>query len=440
MRGRQREDSHIPTPLDDGGWPGVTPQEPRITTFTSLGNRDYRWFWLSMLAAFGALHMQLIARNWLAYELTGGSALSLGFVAAAWGLPVLFMTFLGGTVTDRVPKRTLLVVTQAINLTITLVVAVLITTGVITLWHLVLAAFTTGVTFAFNAPGRQAFIPQLVPRRQLMNAIALNSTGSNLMRVLGYFVGGALIVAIGVAGVYYVVVGLYAASIVLLLMVSVPGSPTVRTGELGPTSGEGNTTSVAADLVQGLRYIVHHPLILSLLALEFIPVMLAMPYMNLLPVFAVDVFGRGPEALGFLMGAAGVGALVGALTIASLGDLRRKGPLLIGLALLFGVALAIFAFTPSFSIALVLLLFVGGGSAAYMAMNNTLIQSNITDEVRGRVMSVYVMTFALMPLGTLLVSAAVEEVGASLAVGGAGIVVTLFVIAMAIFRPTLRRL
>ncbi|MBE0415762.1 MAG: MFS transporter [Dehalococcoidia bacterium] len=420
-------DFREPPPLKDGDWGVITPTEPRVTTFSSLGNRNYRWFWLSMLASFGALHMELIARNWLAWEMTH-SALALGMVAAAWGLPVLLLTLYGGAVTDRVKKRNLLIVTLAINMLITLVVAVLITTGVIVLWHLILAAFTTGVTFAFNAPGRQSFIPELVPKRQLMNAIALYSTSSSLLRVIGYTLGGILIGAIGVDMVYYIVVGCYITAAGFLAMISISGKPVERA-----------RTSVRADLVEGLRYIWHSPLILSLLALEFIPVLIALPFMNLMPIFA-DMFQRGSQGLGFLMGAVGAGSLIGALTIASLGDFKRKGPLLLVLALGFGVMLALFGISNSYPLSLALLVGVGIGSSGYFAVNNTLIQSNITNEVRGRVMGIYMMTFALMPLGTFLLGAVVEEIGASLTVAGSGAIVVIFVLAMAILRPTLRRL
>jgi predicted MFS family arabinose efflux permease len=249
------------------------------------------------------------------------------------------------------------------------------------------------------------------------------------MRVLGYSLGGVLIAVIGVAGVYYIVVGSYIASVVLLLMVTARGEPVDRA-----------KTSVRTDLREGLRYIGHNRLIVLLLTLEFVPVLIAQPYMNLLPVFAVDVFGRGSQGLGFLMGAAGAGSLIGALIIASLGDFKRKGRLLLSLAFVFSVMLTIFAFSQSFTLSVALLFGVGAGGAGYFATNNTLIQSNITDEVRGRVMSIYSMTFALGPLGTLLIGAAVDQVGAHYAVGGVGIIVTLFILAMAIMRPDLRRL
>jgi len=194
-----------PGPLNEKEQGVLHSEHSRVTTFTSLRNRHYRWFWLGMLISFIAVHLQLVARNWLVYELTG-SALDLGIVIAAWGLPILLLSFYGGAVADRVKKRDLLIVTQVANGVVTLIIAILIATGAIALWHLIAAAALTGIIFAFHVPARLAIIPELVNKREIQNAIALNSTGMNLSRFFGFAIGGLLLGVIGVAGVYYIAV------------------------------------------------------------------------------------------------------------------------------------------------------------------------------------------------------------------------------------------
>ncbi len=417
-----------PVPPREGELEVLPPEQARVTTFTSLKNRHYRWFWLGMLASFIGIHLQLVARNWLVYEMTG-SALALGIVIAAWGLPILLLSLYGGAVADRVKKRDLLIVTQMANGIITLIIAILIATEGILLWHLIAAAALTGIIFAFHVPARLAIIPELVQKREILNAIALNSTGMNLSRFVGFAIGGALLGAIGVAGVYYVVVFCFFVSAALLFMLPVVEKVRQRA-----------VTSIKVDMMEGLRYIYHSPLLRSLLAMAFVSIAFGLPYMNLMPVFAVDIFDVGEFGLGLLLGMAGLGALIGSLIIASLGDFRRKGLLCIGLAFGFGATVALFGFSDSYPLSLVLLIAVGLLGAGYLAVNNTLIQSKVPHEMLGRVMSIYVMTFAMMPLGTLPLGAVSEAIGAQLAIGAGGIIVVLFTLGMAIFHTRLRRL
>ena len=417
-----------PVPPGEGELEVLPPEQARVTTFTSLKNRHYRWFWLGMLASFIGIHLQLVARNWLVYEMTG-SALALGIVIAAWGLPILLLSLYGGAVADRVKKRDLLIVTQVANGIITLIIAILIATGGILLWHLIAAAALTGIIFAFHVPARLAIIPELVQKREILNAIALNSTGMNLSRFVGFAIGGALLGVIGVAGVYYVVVFCFFVSAALLFMLPVVEKVRQRA-----------VTSIKVDMMEGLRYIYHSPLLRSLLAMAFVAIAFGLPYMNLMPVFAVDIFDVGEFGLGFLLGMAGLGSLIGSLILASLGDFRRKGLLCIGLAFGFGATVALFGFSDSYPLSLVLLIAVGLLGAGYLAVNNTLIQSKVPHEMLGRVMSIYVMTFAMMPLGTLPLGAVSEAIGAQLAIGAGGIIVVLFTLGMAIFHPRLRRL
>ena len=421
-------DFQTPAPLGESELEALPPHKGRVTTFASLKNRHYRWFWLGMLASFVGIHLQLVARNWLVYEMTG-SALWLGIVIAAWGLPILLLSLYGGAIADRVKKRDLLVWTQVANGAITLIIAVLIATDTIQVWHLILAAAVTGIIFAFHVPARLAIIPELVKQREVLNAIALNATGMNLSRFLGFAIGGLLLAVIGVAGVYFMVVAAFFLSAGLLLML-----PKVE------SAAKTAVTSIRTDLVEGLRYIHRNTIIRTLLAMAFVSIGFGLPYMNIMPVFAVDVFDVGESGLGFLLGAAGLGALVGSLIIASMGDFKKKGLLLLVLAFGFGVSVALFAFSGSYPLALALLVAVGLLGTGYLALNNTLIQNTVPHRMLGRVMSIYVMTFSLMPLGTLPLGAITDAVGAPVAIGAGGIVVALFTVAMAALLPGLRRL
>lgn len=399
-----------------------------LQMFSSLKNPDFRWYWVGMLGSFSAMQMQMIAQGWLVYTMTN-SPLALGIVSAGWGLPVLVFSLLGGAVTDRVNKRNLLMVTQSTAGIIALTVAILVASGSVQLWHLIAASLAVGVVFSFNMPGRQAIIPELVEESNLMNAIALNSAAMNLMRIGAPALGGVLIGVIGVAGVYFLTVASYAFVVGTLLMIR-------NSGDRAPQQ----QMSLGRSMMEGLRYIRGNYILAVLLAMALIPILFAMPYQMLMPAFAVGVLHTGPEGLGILMAATGVGALLGSLFIASLGNFQRKGMLLFGAALVFGLALLFLGFSQSFGLSLFILLLTGAGGTSYMAVNNTLLQTNVTHEVRGRVMSIYMMTWGLMPLGALPASALAEAWGVSFALGLGGGIMAFFTLAFALLFPRMRRL
>jgi len=286
-----------------------------------------------------------------------------------------------------------------------------------------------GAIFSFNMPAQQAIIPELVGEESLMNAIALNSAAMNLTRIAAPALAGLLVGIIGVAGVYWIITACYIVSISGLLMVRVTSTMPVRPD-----------APMREDLVAGLRYVRHNPTMVTLLALAVIPILFAMPYQMLMPIFARQVLDVGASGYGWLMSMAGVGALAGSLGIASLGDFRRKGLLLLGFGLVFGTALVGFSFSGSFYLSLIILLVVGVGSTGYMALNNTLIQLNTPHEMRGRVMSLFMMTVGLMPLGTLPAGAVAEVVGVAPVVGVGGAIVVVFMVAIALTQRRVRNL
>ena len=396
-------------------------------TFDALYIPGYRWYWFGTAAAFLGMQMQWPAQSWLAYELTGSPFL-LGLVSAAWGIPMLLLSLFGGVLADRMEKRRLLILSQGGLGVISLALAVLVSLDLIQFWHLLVAAALSGTVFAFNMPARQAIIPELVPRRSLFNAIALSSGVMNATRVIGPSVAGVLMAVIGIDGAFYAAVG--CTLVAMLLLIKLPR-----------TSPEGRRVqaSVAGDIIEGLRYLRSHPLILTLLSMVMMMVLFGMPYQSLMPVFA-EILEVQELGFGFLMTMTGVGAVVGSLVIANLGDFKRKGALPLVCGISFGLTLILFANITSLYPALFVLMVVGAVSTSFMSINNTLIQMNITDEVRGRVMSVYMMTFGLMPLGTLPAGAIAERWGAPIAITIGGGILAVVVLLLAILRPNVRRL
>lgn len=397
-------------------------------TFSSLRIRGYRWYWISNLLTFFGFQMQLVARGWLIYDMTD-SAFLLGVVTAAWAVPTLIIGPFGGVIADRVEKRNLIVVNQTVTVLITLAVTILIVTDAIQVWHLLTASILTGVVFSLNLPARQAIVPELVGEKRLMNAIALNSSGMNVTKIVGPALAGILVGLIGISGVYVLITVCYAGTVGAMLKVS-PTGVTARTGKTGMIS----------DIAYGFSYVRHNSLVLMLLALEFVVNFFGWPYMMLMPVFARDVFELGPTGLGILMSATGIGALFGSLGLAYAGDFRRKGLLLLGLFFAFGVGLILFSNAKTLHLALLFLLIVGGTATGSFALNNTLILSSIPHEVRGRVMSIYMMTWTAEALGVLPIAALAEAKGVPLAVSASGALLAILAVMMAVFVPRLRKL
>jgi len=451
MNDRQPEDFQKPVPLGEPELGELTPPKARITTFTSLKNRNYRWYWLGMLGSFAGLQMNIAARGWLVLEMTE-SELAIGIVMFAFGGPLFLFAIFGGAIADRVNKRNLLIATQAFMAFLVAIIAILITLNMIEFWHLVAVAVCTGFAFVLNGPARQSIIPELVKKRELLNAISLNATGMNLMRVIALALGGALIPIIGIDGVYYAIVVCYILGAVSLFKVSLPqraatpvpapamADPMGRLRNFRPDSIVQFLRSMWPDIKEGVIYIRHSRLVISLLAMAFVPLTFGLPYMFLMPVFADEVLGQSELGYGLLMAMAGVGALVASLAIASLGDFRQKGKLLLASALVFGITLALFGISHSFPLSLVILVGVGAGGTGYMAINNTLLQSNVPLRILGRVMSIWMITFALMPMGTLPIGAVAQALGPTIAVAGGAVIIVLFTLGMIIFVPFLRRL
>lgn len=379
---------------------GAIPLTGWRQTFSSLsGNRDFSFLLAGNVGFFFGMNMMIVVRGWLVVDKWDNAAY-LGYLMAFVAIPMLLLSPVGGVVTDRVDKRNLLLMTQLALVLSNGVIAALVITDTIEYWHLLVMSMFSGAAFSFNMPGRQALVAMLVPRNKLMNAISLSTATMNASRIIAPALAGMLVRPIGIGGTYVACTAFYAFAVVATF--ALPHMPAKRERDF----------TFLEDFVSGIRYIRASPLLLGLLLFATVPMIFAMPYQTLMPVLADRVWDVGSGGLGVLQAFVGLGGLVGALVVANLDTYPRKGRLLLGGAVTFGAFLALFALSPWFLAALPLLAVVGFSSMTVTTVNNTAIQLAIPDEVRGRVMSVMMMTFGLMPLGAVPAGIAAQSIGA----------------------------
>src|SRR5271157_795123 len=383
----------------------------RSGTFAALAFPNYRlWFFGQMTSLFGTW-MQSTAQGYLVYELTRSEAY-LGYVGFASGIAAWIFLLYGGAVADRLPRRSLLVVTQALSMLLALILAALTFLRVVAPWHIIILAFSLGVVNAFDAPARQSFVLEMVDRRVLTNAIALNSTMFNMAMVVGPSVGGLAYAFFG-PGWCFVINGLSFVAVIaaLLAMKLAPWHPPERTG------------STLAEIKAGLRAVGSDRRILGVMCLLGAVSLFGMSFVTLIPAWAVGVLGGDARTNGFLQSARGIGALAAALGIATLSPRRSRGAVMMCAAFVLPILLILFSFTRTLPLSLAVLLAVGAANIVANNLANSLVQSLTPDHLRGRVMGVYMLTFfGFAPIGALLAGGAATAVGVPLTVelGAAG--------------------
>jgi len=397
------------------------------TTFEALENRNFRWLWLGRLASSGTFQMGSVAQGWLVYHITG-SAFALGWVGAGWSVATLLLAPYGGVVADRMDKRGLMLWNRAGMFVNSLVIGLLISLGAIQIWHLAVSSFFTGIFIAFLMPAQQAIVSELVERRTLMNAVSLDALGMGLMGVFAASLAGLVIEHIGVAGVYYLMAGMYLAAVFTIS----------RLPRTLPHKGEHST--VWADLIAGARYLGSNTTLLMILGLGLTRVFFVMPYTMLLPAFASDNLGLDAVGLGMLRSSAGVGAMLASLIACTMGDIRHKGRVLLGSGLALGASLVAFVTVPWLPLVFVFLALVGAFSNLYMVVSNTLLLTYSDAAYRGRVLSIGMMEFGLTPAGTIPAGAIADRVGVPWVVGVQGMVVTVAFLATGLLKPQIRRM
>jgi MFS family permease len=395
-------------------------------TFRALRHRNYQLFFIGQLISLSGTWMQSVAQAWLIYRLTE-SAILLGLIGFSGQIPVFLVASFGGAIADRFNRHRILIMTQSIAMILAFLLALLTLSGQIQIWHVFAIAAALGVVNAFDIPTRQAFVSDMVGREDLINAIALNSSMFNGARIIGPAVAGLLVASVGEGWCFFINATSYVAVIGGLLLMRVEIKPRPQKG------------SVFAGIVEGFRYVGSTSPVRALMLLLGLISLMGMPYAVLMPIFADKILGGGASGLGILMGASGIGALAAALTLANRKGIKGLGRWVAISSGCFGASIILFSFSSSFWLSALLLVPVGFSMMIQMASSNTLVQSLVPDELRGRVMAVYSMMFmGMAPFGALLAGSLAERFGAPLTVAIGGAVCILGSIAFSFRLPALR--
>jgi len=405
------------------------PQIRLKQTFAAFQYRNYRLWFIGQLISLVGTWMQTTAQGYLVFQLTQ-SPIYLGYVGFATGVPSWLFMLYAGVIADRMPRRNLLLITQTTMLLLAFILAGLTFSNLVQPWHIILLALALGVATAFDAPARQSFVFEMVEREDMANAIALNSSMFNLATVVGPAIGGIIYALVGPAWCF-TFNGLSFLGVITALSLM----------RLKPFVAPSRTTAALADLREGLRYIRSNSAIRTLIGAAAVISLFGLAYMTLIPAWAVTVLGGDETTNGWLQSARGLGALSGAMMIASLGRINYKGKLLTIGMLFFPGLLLLFAMTRWLPLSLLALVGAGWGFMVLFNMANTLIQTLVSDELRGRVVSVYTLSFfGLMPLGALLAGGVAEVIGEPLTITFSALISLGFAIFLWARVPELRRL
>jgi predicted MFS family arabinose efflux permease len=430
-KGAVKLKAHVTAPPQPDAIPAGRPMSgPSVKqAFVSFGHRNYRLWFAGQSASLVGTWMQFTAQGFLVFELTHSPAF-LGYVGFASGVPVwLFMLF-GGVLSDRMPRRNLLLMTQTAMMILAFFLAALTFLGHIQPWHIVVLAFGFGVANSFDTPARQAFAVELVGREELSNALALNSTMINLATAIGPAVAGVVYALLGPGWCFTINGVSFIAVISALLMM-----------RLKPLTSRERTGTPFDDLKEGLRYVVSHPTIRVLIVVATMATVFGMSFVTLMPAWAVTILHGNSTTNGFLQSARGVGSLIGGLMIASLARNKIKGKVLTLGSLVFPVLLLVWSAMRWLPLSLLVLLGVGWSMMLVFNMANILVQSVVSDQLRGRVMSIYSLGFfGMFPVGALLAGTVAEKIGAPSTVALAAIVLLAFGGVLWLRMPHLRAL
>jgi MFS family permease len=405
--------------------PALAPQPGLVSALWRYP--DYRTLWSVTLLTQIAHWTFQIAVAWLMLRLTG-SAFYIGLLGFFAGIPFLIVSIPAGVVIDRFDRRRILMISQAAALAAGLSIALLAGFGAARPWHLLVATFLSGAAVAFKNATQQTMVPGLVPREGLQNAIALMAAGQNTTRILGPGLAGPAIALIGVAGALYV-----QAVVLVVSLLNTAQLPRVDTSAV-------RALNLRRNLVDGIAYMARSRMLTSLMLMAIAPTLLAFPYLNFLPVYASDILDIGPTGLSLLFAAGGLGAVTGALLIAGGNRIQRRGRYIIVVTMAYSAVLITFAYSTWLPLSLVMLYLGGVCGSSFMSINNTLLHLNVGDEIRGRVMGVYLLTFGMMPLGALPMGYLADRIGMSHAVAIGALLMLSSVIVIAIRYPELRRL
>jgi len=395
----------------------------------ALSYRDFRWLWIGSFVSFMAMNMQMITRSWLILRVTDDSPLALTLVTLTFALPMTVVAPFAGALADRFSRKKLIVFSQIGSGVFTLILGTLDLIGIVTFWHIMVIGIFNGSLMSINMPSRQAIISDIVPDSKLMNAISLSNSSMNLTRVAGPALAGFLILLLDTAGVFFVISIIYVFAAVTIGMVHYAPTRSAKTGK-----------NVGGDVADGIRYSFANPALRGLFIMSFIPVLFGFSYMALVPAWAREALAIESDGLGILLMLMGIGATIGTLLLSIMGNIPKRGAVMLCASLAWGLALAIFAQVTSFSMAIPFLIFIGLTSSMYMSLNMTMVQLKADPEMRGRVMSITMMTFGMMPLSAVPFGTLAEKIGTADSLTISGILLALFTIGFAMSNKTFRKM
>jgi MFS family permease len=425
----KQDSAETAEPRIDAEAAGAAAPRSDFRMFASLRHIDYRYLWSGTLMMSAGQWVQQVTLGWLLYDLTGNSLL-LGALNGLRALPFLVTGPMAGVAADRMNRRKLLLNTQWVLVVTALLMGALTASPYLHVWHIFIFTLVTGIAWTITEPVRMSMIPSVVPKEDLANAIALNSGGFNLMKVLGPALGGALIAMFGAAENFFVQAVAYSGVLLMIYLMYIP-----------PHNDQARRSTALANLKEGFSYVWSTPTVLALMALAYVPRIFAVPYQTLMPVFQKDVLRVGPEGLGLLMAAPGLGAVIAVLVMAWFGNrLRRHGLLLVGSIVILGFFLIVFSQLTSLPIALATLVIAGMFQMFFLANTATMIQLLVPDELRGRVMSLYMLDRGFMPAGALFAGASAHFIGAPMTVTAMGTIVIVLTLLVAWRIPAIRSL
>ncbi len=403
-----------------------------LQTFSSFKTPAYRMFFLGMIGQWSSFSMEMVARTYLTYEITG-SATMLGFMSLANAVPMLALSLFGGAIADRLPKKHLIQISQVAMVVIFAGNGVAVSVGYMTpehpesWWILMVGGIIMGIILALAMPSRQAIIPELIAREKIMNAISLNTLGMSFFQLVGPAISGYVIAGFGYDAVFYLMAGLNAVAIIFTSFL--PRTKVMQTAR----------TSILKDITEGFSYITGHKVIRLILLIMIASVLLSMPFQMLMPIFAKDILQVGVAGQGTLMSVSGIGALIASLTLASTKTKNRGVTLLVSNALM-GIALVVFAFSVSWPLSLVMMAIVGMGRIGNNTAGTALLQSHSDPQYLGRVMSIMMLNFGLSSLGTFFAGILAEHISAQWSIGGFAIVLIIISLGAALFSQRIRKL
>lgn len=393
----------------------------------ALSNAKYRRYWLGSLASIGAIQIVTMAQGWLIVDKLGGSTTDIGILGGATAVPTILVSLFGGVFADRVDRRKLIMVVSIASTALLLLLAILDATKVILIWHVVLIAAVQGLVMGFDGPVRSSYFPLLIERKHMSSAVMLGTVMWQFSRLVTPIIGGILITVGGTQTVFFVGVLGWASMLLVMISLRVSSPPVVK------------SRNVLGDIVEGVKFILSRRDFVLLIGLTYSTHFFGMQYLQLMPFFAKR-FEREADGFGIMLSVLGLGALAGTFTVGKVRASSRVGYFMLGGTLTFTAAVVAFAFAPSFYVALSCL-FVGGlANTIFFVIAMTALQLRVPEQMRGRVMGIYTITFSFIPLGGVMGGYVASVYDERIAVAiGAAILASIF-IAIGISQPIIRNL